>query len=108
MRATCPACGVLMDLAGHTAGEVVRCSCNALLFITVDFALDLVPPERPVPRPSLWAQTEQLRQRLAAEVETLPPHTLEALAGQLRRLSEQCSREIYRRRDPDARLRRDP
>lgn len=58
-------------------------------------------------RPSLWALSEQLRERLAAELDTLESYQIEALASQLRRISEQCSREVYRRRDDTARLRRE-
>jgi ribonuclease D len=58
--------------------------------------------------PSLWALAEQLRERLTAEQDRLQPYQLEAFAGQFRRLSEQCQRELYRRRDEAARLRRDP
>lgn len=58
-------------------------------------------------RPNLFTLGEQLRERLVVELAQLEAYQLEALAGQLRRLSEQCSRELYRRRDEAARLRRE-
>ena len=57
---------------------------------------------------TLWFLGEQMRERLAAEIDRLQPYQLEALAGQFRRLSEQCSRELHRRRDEAARPRSKP
>jgi hypothetical protein len=58
------------------------------------------------PRPTLWTLSEQLRERVAAELAQMEAYQLEAIGGQLRRLSEQCSGELHRRRDATARLRR--
>jgi DNA mismatch repair protein MutH len=108
MTALCPNCGVAMDTAGHKPGAVVRCSCQALLVITDNGSLALAPADRPIPRPSLWLQSEQVRERLAAELEELQPYQLEALAGLYRRMNELCRGELHRRGDATSRLRRDP
>jgi hypothetical protein len=101
----CPYCETRQPLDGHAPGEVVRCACGALLVVTVAGTLEAVPPARTPLRPSLWSLSETIRERLAAEISGLEAYQLEAFAGQFRRLSEQCSRELYRRRDEASRLR---